>query len=639
MSPFWEIALYFKGCMRVMNSKTKVVARLLTIASFSVLLSFCATSLALTQSAFGYNVSAAGDWGCTSNTTKVVQQMENKNPSVVLSLGDMSYASTADCWFQKIAPIDDQMHISIGNHDDESSSLLNQYMSHFGLSKQYYSFNYQNTHFLALSTEMISSSTQKSFAENDLAAASTDPDIDWIVVFFHKPMYTSPNHHSASSTMQTAYGPMFDKYHVDLVLFGHNHSYERTFPIKYNPSSPGSPTVVSRDTTSYTNVDGRIMMTVGLGGQSLYSYDGKASYVVKQVTGKYGMLHMSIGDTTIKGTLYDVSGNVLDSFTLNKDTTSPPPPPSGDLTFTKSSSNPLMLGHTEPEVIKVGSTYYMYYRADSSSGASIKYATSTNGISWTDGGTVLTKSSSGWDSAEVIAPSVLEHNGKYYLYYEADNAAARGQRAIGVATSDSPTGPFTKCTCNPVLKPTGSWEGHSSTVYGIVGTPAVFEKDGQFYLFYHGYTSGADRGGVAYSSSPTGPFTKEANNPILKLGGSGSFDDAKVAPSDVIYDSTSGKVMVFYEGFNGNQEPVTNWRIGLAQGSIDSSDNGRIKSLSKCSCNPIVRLGSSGAWDDVAVQLPSVIEVEGADELWLYYSGNSGSAYRVGVAIAKTVSD
>jgi hypothetical protein len=46
-----------------MNSKTKVISRLITIASFSVLLSFCATSLALTESAFGYHVSAAGDWG------------------------------------------------------------------------------------------------------------------------------------------------------------------------------------------------------------------------------------------------------------------------------------------------------------------------------------------------------------------------------------------------------------------------------------------------------------------------------------------------------------------------------------------------------------------------------------------------
>ncbi len=70
-----------------------------------------------------------------------------------------------------------------------------------------------------------------------------------------------------------------------------------------------------------------------MGGESLYSYDGKASYVVKQVTGKYGILYMSIEDTTIKGTLYDVSGNVLDSFTVNKDTTSPPPPPSTSISL------------------------------------------------------------------------------------------------------------------------------------------------------------------------------------------------------------------------------------------------------------------------------------------------------------------
>jgi predicted GH43/DUF377 family glycosyl hydrolase/predicted phosphodiesterase len=628
--------------MMMMNSKTKLIARLLTIASFSVLLSFCATSLALTESAFAYNVTAAGDWGCTSNTTKVVQQMQNKDPDVVLALGDLSYASTADCWFQKIAPLDDQMHIAIGNHDDTSSSLLNQYLNHFDLSKQYYSFDYENTHFLSLSTEMTTSSTQKSFAENDLAAASTDADIHWIVVFFHKPMYTSPNHHSASDTMQTSYGPMFDKYHVDLVLFGHNHSYERTYPIKYNPSSPSSPTVVNRDTKLYSNVDGRIMMTVGMGGQSLYSFDGKASYVVKQVTGKYGMLYLSIGDTNIEARLYDTSGNILDSFTINKSTTTTPPPPpppppepSGGLKFTKSSSNPLMLGHTEPEIIKIGSTYYMYYRADSSSGASIKYATSTDGKAWTDRGTVLTKSSSGWDSGEVIAPSVIEHNGKYYLYYEADNSAFSGKRAIGVATSDSPTGPFTKCTCNPVLAPTESWEGHSSSNYGIVGTPDIFKgPNGKFYLFYHGYTSGSDKGGVAYSDSPTGPFTKESNNPILNVGSSGSWDDSKVAPSDVFYNSTSNKVMVFYEGFNGNQAPIMNWRIGLTEGSIDSSDNGRIKSLSKSSSNPIVDLGPSGAWDDVTVQLPSVIKV-GESELWLYYSGNDGSAFRVGIAIAK----
>lgn len=53
--------------------------------------------------------------------------------------------------------VDEKMKISIGNHEDEynsntSLSLLNQYMYHFGLTKQYYSFNYQNIHFVVMST-------------------------------------------------------------------------------------------------------------------------------------------------------------------------------------------------------------------------------------------------------------------------------------------------------------------------------------------------------------------------------------------------------------------------------------------------------------------------------------------------------
>jgi beta-xylosidase len=301
------------------------------------------------------------------------------------------------------------------------------------------------------------------------------------------------------------------------------------------------------------------------------------------------------------------------------------------LTFVKNPTQPIMLGHTEPDVIKVSGTYYMYYRKDSTNGASINVMSSTDGLKWTERGTVLTKSSSGWDSAEVIAPSVYLYNGKYYLYYEADDAKAPGKRAIGVASASSPTGPFTKYSGNPVLKSTLSWEGATSSGYGIVGTPVISRgSNGIFYLFYHGFKSGADRVGVAYSKSPLGPWTKEANNPILGLGPSGSWDDAKVAPSSAYFDGST-KVMVFYEGFNGVKEPIVNWRIGIADGTIDSQD-GRIKSLTRRGA-PVINLGASGSWDDTTVQLPSVIKV--VDKLWMYYSGNDGQAFRVGRAIAQ----
>ena len=58
---------------------------------------------------------AAGDWGCTSNTDATVSNMAGKNPERVFGLGDYSYQSTGTCWFNKIGSIDDNMFISIGN--------------------------------------------------------------------------------------------------------------------------------------------------------------------------------------------------------------------------------------------------------------------------------------------------------------------------------------------------------------------------------------------------------------------------------------------------------------------------------------------------------------------------------------------
>jgi hypothetical protein len=55
-----------------------------------------------------------------------VNDIVNKNPELVIGLGDFSYKDTADCWFERIAPLDDKMKITIENHDDETTLLLNQ---------------------------------------------------------------------------------------------------------------------------------------------------------------------------------------------------------------------------------------------------------------------------------------------------------------------------------------------------------------------------------------------------------------------------------------------------------------------------------------------------------------------------------
>jgi predicted phosphodiesterase len=301
-----------------MNSKTKLIARLSIIASFSALLSFCGTSLALTESAFGYNVSAAGDWGCNDNTKRTVSNIINRNPELVLGLGDYSYKNTADCWLAIVDPIDEKMKISIGNHDDISSSLLNQYMSHFSLSKQYYSFDYQNAHFVVLSTEQTSSSSQYNFVRSDLAKASSNSNIDWIIVYMHKPLYTSPSVHAGESTMRDKYHPLFDRYGVDFVLYGHNHAYERSYPIKYNKPSPSTPIITSSSKGSYNDPQGQIFATVGTAGRSIYQYDSKSWYIVTQYEG-YGFLDIDISGNRLVAKFYSNNdGSVKDQFTITK---------------------------------------------------------------------------------------------------------------------------------------------------------------------------------------------------------------------------------------------------------------------------------------------------------------------------------
>ena len=93
-------------------------------------------------------------------------------------------------------PNANNMQITIGNHENSASEDLNTYLNAFSLTRQFgqvYSFNFNNVvHFLSMATEISysSSSSQNAFVKQDLEAASKNPNIKWIIVYFHKPMYS-----------------------------------------------------------------------------------------------------------------------------------------------------------------------------------------------------------------------------------------------------------------------------------------------------------------------------------------------------------------------------------------------------------------------------------------------------------------
>ncbi|MGB8100414.1 MAG: metallophosphoesterase, partial [Nitrososphaeraceae archaeon] len=270
----------------------------------------------------GFNFAAVGDMGCSPLTEKIINDINNKSPEVILALGDLSYQrDNADCWLNIVAPVEPKLKIVLGDHDYDSDSVLKQYKNHFNMSQEYYSFNYENVHFIALATEIPFdiNSSQYNFVKNDLEAASKNPDIIWTIVYSYRPQYSSPSEHPGNSFLRDLYHPLFQKYNVDIILQAHNHNYQRTYPINYNNESSSSPLVTDNDIESYKDPAGQVYVTVGTGGSVLHDLSGKARYMAVQYLA-FGFLDISITSNgrNLTGIFYSSDGTIKDHFTVIK---------------------------------------------------------------------------------------------------------------------------------------------------------------------------------------------------------------------------------------------------------------------------------------------------------------------------------
>ena len=212
-----------------------------------------------------------------------------------------------NCFFDLFSTIDNEgkLKIALGEQDTDSgneydsSSRLSQFARHFDLGETFYSFDYKNIHFLAMSTgkntmiPYLIGSPQYDFVKSDLSKAASDKNIDWIIVYGYRPFYSSPTTHNAAGALRDTYTPLFERYGVDLVITAHNHNYQRTYPILYNPDNPKNPIVKDKQTSSYHNPGGTIYVTVGTAGVNLYDLLGQAPFVAKQFKNS-GFLNVDI---------------------------------------------------------------------------------------------------------------------------------------------------------------------------------------------------------------------------------------------------------------------------------------------------------------------------------------------------------
>ena len=279
-----------------------------------------------------FSFGAAGDWGCSSDAQNTVDNIIDKAPELFLGLGDYAYTNSI-CWLKLIDPIHEKTNIVIGNHDhlfyiDKSHTRpaperLRLYTDDFNLTKQYYAFNFKNVHFVAMSTEIPydKGSAQYNFVKKDLQKASSNSSIDWIVVFYHRLAYTSPALVHSIAAIRDTYHPLFEKYGVDLIIQGHAHNYQRSYPIEYNPDASSRPFIVDRNTTNYYDPEGQIFTIVGTGGApDEHNFTGPAAPYTAVQFNAYGFLNIDVrrNGTMLEGKFYENNGTVMDHFTITK---------------------------------------------------------------------------------------------------------------------------------------------------------------------------------------------------------------------------------------------------------------------------------------------------------------------------------
>jgi hypothetical protein len=132
---------------------------------------------------------------------------------------------------------------------------------------------------------------------------------------------------------------------------------------------------------------------------------------------------------------------------------------------------------------------------------------SANLADWADHGDVFSVSGFSWASQYAWAPGAAERDGRYYLHLPVDRTK------IGVATSASPTGPFTDARGNPLVD-----KARDTNVGDEPIDPMVFtDSDGQSYMYFGTRKPKVVRLG-ADMTSVSGPITDITVNGATQYG-------------------------------------------------------------------------------------------------------------------------
>ena len=184
--------------------------------------------------------------------------------------------------------------------------------------ERWYAFTFGDAVFIALDTRYPKYELQWRFLETQL---QRHRDKLWKFVFFHHPPYATPytdrhNCKRASEMLVRKHlAPLFEKYEVDMVFSGHNHSYQRSLLRKdYVPESKGVYYLVSGGA-------GHEVRAVALADTTCH--EPKLTQAAVQ-SHAYHFVQVTIAGNRLALRAIDMNGKVFDTFAYDKSETALP---------------------------------------------------------------------------------------------------------------------------------------------------------------------------------------------------------------------------------------------------------------------------------------------------------------------------
>jgi len=176
----------------------------------------------------------------------------------------------------------------------------------------------------------------------------------------------------------------------------------------------------------------------------------------------------------------------------------------------------------------------MNYATQQGTGYQLGVATSTHPLGpfkKYEGNPILKVGPKGsWEDITVACAMVLkEGTDKYYMWYSAKSSLTeQGVFGIGLATASNPLGPWKKYEGNPILEDFGY-------VGGVVNANGKYYLYTAYPIGSTGVDYSPMS--LAISDTPQGPWTKYSGNPVIRQGEWGEWDDGGFSEAEVLYHS------------------------------------------------------------------------------------------------------